>query len=190
MSKPLIGKKIAVLVANGFNEKDLTQIQQLLLPLGADIRVVSMDHGLVNSWNGAGWGLNFAADKTLNAALAADFSMLIIPGGRRSLEKLKLTAHTKRFIGGFIESGKPVAALNDALAILTYIEKISGYAVSGPDSLREEAEATGARWSDANYEISENLITGFTGDVEGPTLLEALPDFLVSVGSFEEAVAA
>ena len=101
LSNSLQGAKIAILVANGFNEQDLTSAQRILQGYGAYLRVISMDNGLVNSWNGTGWGLNFAADKMLNEALAADFSMLMVPGGRRSVDKLKLTAHTRRFINGF-----------------------------------------------------------------------------------------
>lgn len=48
------------------------------------MRIVSMDQGLVNSWNGQAWGLHYAADATLNSALAADYSILIIPVAREA----------------------------------------------------------------------------------------------------------
>ncbi len=118
MNKPLLGEKLAVLVASGFCENDLTAVQRVLQPLGVTMRIISVDNGLVSSWNGDGWGLNFAADSALNSALAADFSMLVVPGGQRSVDKLQLTAHTKRFIGGFIDSGKPVVAVGEALELL------------------------------------------------------------------------
>ena len=55
MSKALLGQKIAVLVANGFQETDMTATQRLLQDTGANVRIVSMDHGLVNSWKDNGW---------------------------------------------------------------------------------------------------------------------------------------
>lgn len=97
MSKTFVGDKIAILVANGFTEQDLTHTQRALQAQGANTRIIGMDNGLVNSWTGDAWGHHFAADCALNMALAADYDMLIIPGGRRSIEKLKLTAHTRRF---------------------------------------------------------------------------------------------
>ena len=132
MKKPLLGEKIAVLVANGFSEKDLTLTQKALINAGASIRIVSMDHGLVNSWNDLGWGLNFAADQVLSEALAADYDMLLVPGGQRSVEKLKLTAHTRRFIGGFVGMSKPVVFFEEAADLLAFADRAAGIALCGP----------------------------------------------------------
>lgn len=165
MSKPLIGAKIAILVANGFNEHDLTHIQRALQALGGNTRIIGMDQGLVNSWTGESWGHHFASDNVLSAALAADYSMLIVPGGRRSIEKLKLTAHTRRFIGGFMDAGKPVALFDDAAELLAFAERASGKAMSVPASARETLAAAGAQLEDADYTVDANLISGYCADI-------------------------
>lgn len=175
MNKTLLGAKAAALVANGFDEKDLTGIQRLLIKTGASLRIVSMDQGLVNSWNGDAWGLHYAADAPLNAALSADYSMLIIPGGRRSVDKLKLTAHTKRFISGFIDTRKPVAVFGEALELLASCGKISGRNVAGPENVRELAVAAGAAWVDAPYVIDGNIISGYA---PAPEYAAAVCEFL------------
>ena len=120
MSRPLLGVKIAVLVANGFHENDLTAIQKPLIQAGANIRIISSEHGLVHSWNGDGWGHHYAIDANLGAALGSDYAMLVIPGGARSMEKLKLTAHTKRFIGNFLAASKPVAVCGEAAGLADF----------------------------------------------------------------------
>ncbi len=191
MQKPLLGKKIAVLVANGFSEKDLTMTQKALMNAGANVRVVGMDQGLVNSWNEQGWGLNFAADQVLNEALAVDFSMLIVPGGQRSIDKLKLTAHTRRFVNGFLNADKPAAFFGDALSLLPFANKGEGYVVSGSEDLREELEAAGAEWSEDAHTISQNIITG--GAFEGARddyAAAVIAFFLDSANDDIEAVAA
>lgn len=160
MKKTLIGENLAVLVANGFCESDLTQTQKALQPLGANIRIVSMDHGLVNSWNDQGWGLHFAADKVLNAALAADFSMLVVPGGRRGVEKLKLTAHTRRFISGFVDMRKPVAFFGDAVELLGFSERLSGRTVVASPEFAPAVMAAGGAVSTEDCYIDNNIITG------------------------------
>lgn len=184
MRKPLIGEKIAVLVANGFCEKDLTALQRALQPLGATMRIISMDHGLVNSWNDGAWGLNFAADSALSAALAADFSMLLIPGGSRSIEKLKLTAHTRRFIGGFADTGKPVVVCREALDLLIFADKLAGRTVSGLETLKDAAVQAGATWADAPFTIDNNLMTGVGVQAETPEqsaeFVNAVMEFLTS----------
>ncbi len=180
MNKALLGEKIAVLIANGFNEHDLTESQKALQKLGANVRIVSMDHGLVNSWNGEAWGLHYAADNSLNTALAADFSILVIPGGQRSIEKLKLTAHTKRFIGGFMNARKPVVAFDEALELLMFCEKVQGRTVTGPDALKEAVQGAGATWLAKPYAIDNGLMTG--GVARGPrdAYIKAVTDVLVS----------
>lgn len=138
MSQSLRGQKIAVLVANGFSEKDLTLMQKEILHSGAQIRIVSMDAGLVNSWDDeaepAGWGLNFAADAVLSRALAADYDMLLVPGGERNVEKLQLTAHTRRFIRGFVDAGKAVVFYNNAAQLLPFAECDGEFALAGADA--------------------------------------------------------
>ncbi len=180
MNKPLLGEKVAVLIANGFCEHDLTESQKALQKLGANVRIVSMDHGLVNSWNGEAWGLHYAADHSLNTALAADFSVLVVPGGQRSIEKLKLTAHTKRFIGGFLGARKPVIAFDEAVELLVFCEKVSGRTVAGPDNLREPVEKAGGTWLAKPYAVDAGLITG--GAARGPrdVFIKAVSDALVS----------
>ena len=114
-AKPLAGSKIAILVANGFMQADMIAAQRRLIEEGAHVRIVSSEQGLVNGWTGDDWGHHFAIDNPLNAALAADYDMLVVPGGARSVDKLKLTAHTKRFIGSFLAMQKPVAVTGDGV---------------------------------------------------------------------------
>lgn len=187
MHKPLAGQKLAVLVANGFCEKDLTEMQRGLMKTGANVKIIGMEQGLVNSWNGAGWGLNFPADQTLSTALGADFSMLVIPGGQRSADKLKLTAHTRRFIGSFMDAGKPVVAFDEALDLVIFSERIKGRTVTGPASMKDAAEKAGAAWVDDSFAIDGNLMTGgaATG-AHAEYVAEALA-FLMSSGEVSKA---
>ncbi|MGB4058003.1 MAG: DJ-1/PfpI family protein [Alphaproteobacteria bacterium] len=187
MHKALLGQKLAVLVANGFCEKDLTEMQRGLMKTGANVRIVGMDVGLVNSWNDNGWGLNFAADQMLNEALGADFSMLVIPGGQRSVDKLKLTAHTRRFIGSFLDARKPVVAFDHAVDLLVFSQRIKDRTVTGPAQIKEEAEKAGAIWADTPFAIDGNLMTGgsMTGD-HAEYVAEALA-FLTASGTMNKA---
>lgn len=165
MNKSLAGAKIAILVANGFNEQDLTHTQRALQAKGAHARIIGMDQGLVNSWTGESWGHHFAADHVLSAALAADFSMLVVPGGRRSVEKLKLTAHTRRFIGGFMDAGKPVALYDDAVDLLVFAERAAGRKISAPQVSVEALEQAGAVIDDTKISIDRNMISGYSEDI-------------------------
>ncbi len=122
MQKIFSGHKVAFLVANGFSEQDFVLGQKRIQALGGEARIISIDHGLVNSWNNGGWGLNFAADFALRETLAVDYSAVVVPGGRGSVDKLKTTAHTRRFLRGLHEAGKPVCVLGEAQDLIAFSE--------------------------------------------------------------------
>lgn len=164
MPNALQGEKIAVLVANGFQEQDLTSAQKYMQSYGGYLKVISMDNGLVNSWNGTSWGLNFAADSMLNEALAVDYSMLLVPGGRRSVDKLKLTAHTRRFVNGFLDTGKPLALFGEAVELLAHIDKMEGRAVSAQAEFESEVIMKGGTYSSDLYTVDGHLMTATPSD--------------------------
>lgn len=164
MSKSMIGVKVAVLAANGVDEKDLTSVQRALAEAGATMRIISTDQGLVNGWDGQGWGHNHAVDTQLNSALGVDYDALVIPGGQRSLDKLRLTAHTRRFIGSFMGAMKPVAVMGDALALMVFAEQLNGKAVTGPEGCEAMAIRAGANWSNESIVMDGALLTGLCDD--------------------------
>jgi len=188
MAKPMIGTKIAVLVASGFDEPDLTATQRALIDSGASVRIISSDHGLVNGWDGDNWGHNYAIDAQLNTALGVDYDGLIIPGGRRSADKLKLTAHAKRFIGSFMASMKPVACMNDGLLLMAYTGLISGRTVAGPEEVcRVPAEGAGAAWSENAICMDGALLTGVTGTQGRGAYVEAMIAHFVENAVYDQA---
>lgn len=188
MEKPLFGEKVAILVANGFNEQDLISMQRLAQDLGAGVSIISMMHGLVNSWNGMGWGLNFAVDALLNESLAVDFDILMMPSGMRSAQKLRTTAHTRRFIGGFMDASKPVIAVGEAMDLMAYAEKIDGKSVAAPEAMAEIVAGAGATMVAEDRMIDGSLMSvkSMTG-ADMNAMMSAMRDFLVTPSAMKEA---
>lgn len=187
MSKPLFNVKVAMLVASGFTQNDMIAAQRALLDAGANVRFVSPDNGLVNGWEGAGWGHHFAVDNQLGKALGADFSIVVIPGGQRSIEKLKLTAHTKRFVGSFIAAGKPVVMMNEGINALIAAEAIQGRTVGGPEALADNAMAHGAIWSDDFPCFDNNIMSGECTDETRGEFMAQMVDFLSASAKMPQA---
>ena len=164
MIKPLTGAKIAVLVANGFDEDNFIFVQKMMQEMGATMRIISTNQGLVNGWDAnkdtGGWGHNYAVDAPLNTALGVDYTALIIPGGQRSIEKLKLTAHTRRFIGSFVAAKKAIAVIGDAVQLMAYAGQLDGRRVSGPAKCRENCTQNGALWSEDAVCLEGMILTG------------------------------
>lgn len=188
MDVSLTGCKIAILVSNGFTEQDVTESQRAFRNAGADLRIISADQGLISGWNGQSWGHSFAIDSHLSTALGADYTALIIAGGERSLRKLKQTAHTRRFVGSFLDSGKPVIAMNDGLDILVSSERICNRKVTGSENVKDEAVKAGAVWEDESICVDNNLMTAVCDEENRDAFFKEAVGFMVSryVGEEEE----
>ena len=175
MSKSLTGKKIALLIANGFDQADMTAAQKALIEQGAHVRIVSPETGLVNGWDNSSWGHNFAVDEPLNTVLGADYDMVVVPGGERSINKLKLTAHSKRFLGSFFNAHKPIAMMGDAVALIAFTENVVGRTVEGPDSVADMVMQAGGVWNGRNEIcVDGNLITCNVTDMNRSVFIGAI----------------
>ena len=129
------GAKVAVLVANGFNENHFISLQKIMIETGCQVKIISMNQGLVNGWNEEdnSWGHNYAVDTQLNGALGVDYDGLIIPGGQRSLDKLKMTAHTRRFVTSFMNMKKPVCVMADAYDVMVHTQMVDSHPIANDD---------------------------------------------------------
>ncbi len=185
--KPLTGTKIAVLLANGFEEKSFLAAQKVMLEMGATIRLISTNQGLVNGWDGNAWGHNYAVDAPLNTALGVDFEAIVIPGGERSVEKLKMTAHTRRFIGSFMAANKPVIAMGDAIALMAHAEQLDSKTVAGPEDMRALATQQGATWSEEPMYMDNNFMSGICMGDNEDEFFAAMQDLLAGQTDMDQA---
>lgn len=170
--KPLIGKTIAILVANGFEELEMTEPQRALLKLGANLKVISPEQGLVNGWHGVAWGHYFPTDKHVGDVLAADFDLLVLPGGERSVTKLAANPHTRRIVGSFMDAGKGVAAIGGGVQLLAAAERAKGRTVSAPESLHAVLTAAGAKLAEETVTVDRFLVTAASQE-DLPAFIEA-----------------
>ncbi len=177
MNKMLSDMKIAILMANGFCEQDVTAVQRALIDSNAVVHIVSSDSGLVNGWDGKGWGHHFMVDQPLSTALGADYDMLVLPGGQRSMDKLMMTAHTKRFVSSFMDSEKPIAVMGDALNLLVMTDNIKGRTVNGPLTMIDMIVQAGAGWSDEAPCMDGNLMSGAMEEGKRESFIPAMINF-------------
>ena len=159
MNAMLTGKAVAILVANGFEEIDMTEPQRAFLGAGATIKLVSPEQGLVNGWHGRAWGHYFPVDIPLSSALAADFDALVVPGGERGVAKLRGNAHVQRFLRGFLDGGKPVALIGAAPLLLIDVERAGGRSLACSEEAQEELAGAGARLGDEAITLDKNLLS-------------------------------
>ena len=164
MHKPLAGKNVAVLVASGFEEIQMTDAQKALLALGATVKLIGPE-SLANGWHGDSWGHYFPVDAQISATLSADFDMLLVPGGTRSLVKLAQTPHTKRIVSGFVDDQKPVALMGEGVEALIIADRAEGVTVTGAAGSRAALEAAKATWAEDGIHLAGNVLMATGEDI-------------------------
>ncbi len=159
MSLPLDGKTVAVLVADGFEEEELTEPVKALKAAGANVKIVSPGERRVRGWRHTDWGAYFDVDVTIDGADSEDFEALLLPGGVMSPDKIRIDSRSIEFVRAFIETGKPVAAICHGPWTLINAEAVRGRKVTSYPSIRLDLENAGAHWVDQEVVVDNGLVT-------------------------------
>ena len=77
----LNGRKIAILVAEGFEQSEMTEPRKALEQAGAETEIVSPAQGEVQGWNHFDKADRFHVDVPLEEAQADHYDALLLPGG-------------------------------------------------------------------------------------------------------------
>ena len=120
--KTLSGRKIAIMVATGFDEKNFIEIQRMLMDQNLQLRVISASTGLVQGLTGTQLGMHYPVDTQLSETLAVDYDALIIPSGESHLATLADELHAARIIKAFLRENMPILVQGDALKLVSEID--------------------------------------------------------------------
>jgi protease I len=169
MANKLKGKRVAVLVDNGFEQVEMTEPLEALRDEGAEALIVSPQAGKVKGWQHTEWGDEFDVDVALDGARADDFDALVLPGGQMNPDNLRINERAVAFTRAFFEAGKPVAAICHAPWLLVEADVVRGRRVTSWPSVRTDLRNAGAEWVDESVVVDSGLVTSRKPD--------DLPDF-------------
>jgi protease I len=110
MKNDLTGKKVAILVTDGFEQVELTEPREALQKAGAMTEIVSPKGGKLKAWNKDDFGDTFSVDVKLSEANVDDYDALLLPGGVMNPDTLRTVPEAVEFVRNFFAAGKPVAA--------------------------------------------------------------------------------
>jgi protease I len=159
MASKLEGKRIAILVENGFEQVELTEPKRALEQAGALAVIVSPVVGRVRGWKFTEWGDNFAVDLPLERARAVDFDSLLLPGGVLNPDKLRMNPQAVAFVRAFFDAKKPIASICHGPWTLIEADAVRGRRVTSWPSLRTDLRNAGAEWVDAEVVTDQGLVT-------------------------------
>jgi protease I len=160
----LKGKKVAILVTDGFEQVELTEPRKALDAAGAQTSVVSPKADKVRGWNFTEWGEDINVDVPLAQAKAEEFDALMLPGGVMNPDTLRMDATAVAFASAFFEAGKPVASICHGPYMVIETGAAMGRRIAAWPSLKTDLTNAGAEWVDEEVCVDGNLVTSRNPD--------------------------
>lgn len=159
MTEQLRGKRVAAVVANGFEQVELTEPKKALEAAGASVDVISPEQGDVRGWNHKEWGDSIKVDRPLEAARPDDYDALLLPGGVMNPDHLRMNPRAVDFVKQFVKAGKPIAAICHGPWTLVEAGAVRGKTMTSWPSLKTDLLNAGANWVDREVVNDHGLVT-------------------------------
>jgi protease I len=155
----LDGKKVAILVADGFEQVEMTKPRQALQEAGAETIIVSPSDKRIQGMNHADKADKFDVDIPLDNARPEEFDALMIPGGLMNPDQLRSTPEALEFTKHFFQQGKPVAAICHGPWVLIDAGVVRGRKLTSWPAIKTDVKNAGGNWVDQQVVVDNGLVT-------------------------------
>jgi protease I len=155
----LNGKRVAILVAEGFEQSEMVEPRRALEQAGAETEIVSPANDEVQGWHHFDKGDRFNVDVEIDQAAAEDYDALLLPGGVANPDQLRINPKAVQFVKRFVESGKPVGAICHGPWTLIEAGVVKGRTITSSASLRTDLTNAGAKWVDEEVVADKGLVS-------------------------------
>ena len=159
MAGKLDGKKVAILVADGFEQVEMTKPRAALEGAGAETKIVSLKPGQIQGIHHADKGDKFDVDLTVADARPEEFDALMIPGGLLNPDALRSNEGALEFTRHFFRESKPVAAICHGPQVFISADLVRGRKMTSWPAIKADMCNAGARWVDEEVVVDNGLVT-------------------------------
>jgi protease I len=159
MPEQLSGKRVAALVAKGFEQDELFEPRKALEEAGAVVRIVSPEPRSVRGWNHIEWGNEVPVDAPIDQAQVDDYDALLLPGGVMNPDHLRVNPKAVAFVKQFFDAGKPIAVICHGPWTLIDAGVVEGRTLTSYPSLQTDLTNAGAKWVDEEVVTDEGLVS-------------------------------
>ena len=177
MSDKLKGKKIALLVENGFEEEELTRPRKAFDEAGAETHIISPGNDKVKAWDHTDWGGTYEVDVKLEDAAPDDYDALVLPGGVLNPDKLRRSNQAVDFAKSFFDKNKMVAVICHGAQTLIETGRLEGRKMTSYNAVKTDIKNAGAEWFDEEVVIDGNMISS-RNPKDIPAFNKAIIDYL------------
>jgi protease I len=157
---PMISESRVLIVAtDGFEDWELFGPREILQKRGAEVVLASPKSDPIQATVHDDPGKAIRPDLTVDDANADDFDALILPGGVRNPDHLRINVKVIQLIKDFAAQGKPVAAICHAPWLLVEADLLRGRTATSWPSIRTDLRNAGANVVDEAAVTDGNIVT-------------------------------
>jgi len=174
-SGQLDGRRVAFLATNGVDESELAQPWEAITSAGARAELVSLQPGEIQSISKGEKAQKFKVDRVVGDVSAREYDALVLPGGVKNPDTLRMNPAAVEFVRSFMEADKPVGAICHGPWLLVEAGSVRGRTLTSYPSLRTDIQNAGGDWVDRTVVADQKLVTSRNpGDL--PTFCGTLVD--------------
>ena len=159
MSTSLKGKRVALLVTDGFEQVELTGPKQALEQAGATADIVSAKSGQVKGWHHTDPGDSFTVDQTFANIRIEDYDAVVLPGGVVNSDTIRTDATAQQLVKDAARANKPIAVICHGGWLLASAGLVKGKTMTSWPSLTDDLKNAGANWVDKEVVVDGTLIS-------------------------------
>lgn len=154
------GKKVAIIVANYFEEAELAEPKKALHDAGAEVTVISSVGDELQSMQGdVNKSSTYQRDQALADADPSEYDAVVVPGGTVNADTLRQDEQAQQFVAALLNSGKPTAVICHGPWLLVSAGLVNGKRLTSFPSLATDIRNAGGEWVDEQVVEDGNLIT-------------------------------
>ena len=144
-----------IIATNGFEDSELMDPLNSLRQRGAKVTLASLSREEIEGDNGT----KISPDCEIADVDSGDFDALLLPGGTKNPDKLRMEEQVVFNVKKFVDAGKPVGAICHGPWLLAEADVLRGRTVTSWPSIRTDLRNAGATILDKEAVVDGNLVT-------------------------------
>jgi protease I len=159
VTQHLLGLRVAILAADGFEQVELTRPRKELLRQGAAVEIISLRSGAIRGMHHLVPGKKVKVDRTVFTADPAQYDALLLPGGLANPDTLRQSDAALDFVRAFDRAGKPIAAICHGPWVLISAGLVRGRRLTSWPAIQDDVRNAGGIWEDKALVHDDNWIS-------------------------------
>lgn len=171
-----VGIRVAVLVADGFEQVEFDAPVQAMREAGMQVDVLAEDEDHLEGIRGVNHfeeAEGTAGDRLLDEARPDDYDALLVPGGLASPDTMRQSEAHLRFVREMVRADKPTFVICHGGWLLADAGVAQGRRLTSWEGIRRDLERAGAEWVDEPVVVDGKLVTSRKPD-DIPRFVDAI----------------